>query len=669
MSYQESFHLQKDFVANYASLKPPFGPIGEFIYRRTYSREMENGKTETWYQTVQRIVEGVYTEQLLHCRLLGLPWNWNKAQTSARIMYDLIFNMKFLPPGRGLWMMGSPYVRKAGGAALNSCAFVSTKDISTEFSTPFVFAMDMLMLGVGVGSDTRGAGKKKIRYPKITQEPFIVEDSREGWVDLIRVVLDSFVGIGALPVNRDYSKVRPYGKPIRGFGGVASGPEPLERLVQDICSILSLPENTNMVSITSTQISDIMNAIGKCVVAGNVRRSAEIMFGTIDDKDFLALKNSPDADTYPKPEYAKNSDVLHGPASWRWASNNSVIIRDNEEPDYRACLDNLCSNGEPGFLWLDKARAYGRMLDEPNWVDSDACGTNPCGEQILESYELCCLCETFPSRHKNMSDFLHTLKYAYLYAKSVSLCHTHYPRTNAVALKNRRIGMSMTGITAAIARIGIRSFVEWCDSGYNYLKQLDKLYSDWLCVPMSKKITSVKPSGTVSLLPGVPPGVHFPHAEHYIRRIRVNDQSPFVEIYKKAGYVVEKDVITPNTMIISFPVKENNFLRSKKDVSAWEQIRLAALLQRYWADNQVSVTVTFKKEEEKQLLSMLEYAQFDLKCVTFLPESDAKYAQMPYETIDKDSYVSMKSKIKPVRADTEAEVLDRFCNSDTCELN
>lgn len=327
-------------------------------------------------------------------------------------------------------------------------------------------------------------------------------------------------------------------------------------------------------------------------------------------------------------------------------------------------------NGEPGYEWLDNARMYGRMGRAPDMSDMRVAGANPCVEQSLEDRELCCLVETFPSRHESYADYRKTLKYAYLYAKSVTLIPTHDARTNTVMMRNRRIGCSMTGITQAMRKFGRRDFLtSFCDAGYSYLRELDQVYSEWLCVRPSIKITSVKPSGTVSLLPGVPPGMHFPHSEFYIRRVRLQESSPLVEKLTSAGYHVEKDVYSPNTVVVSFPVQEKDFDRKKDDVSIWEQLELAAQLQQYWADNQVSVTVTFKPEEAKDIKYALELYEIRLKGVSFLPLEDHGYAQAPYETITEGEYNDMVSQITPIdTTDAVHESTAKFCDGEVCVI-
>ena len=532
-----SFKLDEEFFSNYKDNHPNWGPLGHVTYKRTYARmiEGENRKEEFW-ETVRRVVEGCYSIQKEHCIKLSLPWSDEKAQKSAKIMFSKIWNFKFLPPGRGLWMMGTEFVLKNGSMSLNNCGFASTADINLKRSKAFEFVMDALMLGVGVGFDTKGAGKITIQKPADGHFDFQIPDSREGWVEAVKLSLEAYFLGKQVPIY-DWSLIRSAGEPIRGFGGIASGPAPLKELISNIQEILT-PRIGE--TITSVDIVDLMNLIGKCVVAGNVRRSAEIALGDPTDFEFVTCK--------------QDQDKLY---SHRWASNNSVFAV--KGLDYSFISKQIEVNGEPGIFWLENARAYSRMKDKPDYKDKKAAGVNPCGEQTLESFELCCLVETFPSRHESYEEFEDTLKYAYLYAKSVTLVNTHWKETNAVMLKNRRMGISQTGIIEAFVKHGRRTIIDWCDKAYDFIKELDEEYSNWFCIPHSIKLTTVKPSGSVSLLPGVTPGIHYPHSEYYIRRIRLSKNSDLIEPIKLAGYNVEKDAYSPNTVVAEFPVHEKYF--------------------------------------------------------------------------------------------------------------
>ena len=286
------FKLSENFINKYKRKKPPFGfnGLGELVYMRTYSRIKEDGKNEKWWETVQRVVEGTYSMQKNHIETHQLGWNAWQAQKSAQEMYDRIFNMKFLPPGRGLWAMGTAITEeKKLYAALNNCAFVSTKTLKEDYAKPFCFLMDASMLGVGVGFDTKGAGEIIIKgvNKDRKEEIFEIPDTREGWVESLKLLLESYFH-GTTVVEFDYSKVRPAGEPIKGFGGVSSGHEPLKEIHGAIRNVL---DDNSGNPITVTTIVDIMNLIGKCVVAGNVRRTAEIVFGDPYDEEYLDLKN------------------------------------------------------------------------------------------------------------------------------------------------------------------------------------------------------------------------------------------------------------------------------------------------------------------------------------------------------------------------------------------
>jgi adenosylcobalamin-dependent ribonucleoside-triphosphate reductase len=654
----EKFQLSENFINKYKRKKPPFGfnGLGELVYMRTYSRIKEDGKNERWWETVQRVVEGTYSMQMNWINSHQLGWNPWQAQKSAQDMYERIFTMKFLPPGRGLWAMGTPITEEKGlYAALNNCAFVSTKTLKEDYSKPFCFLMDASMLGVGVGFDTKGAGEIVVKGVDKNRDGqlFEIPDNREGWVESLKLLLESYFH-GQAPVEFDYTKIRVAGEPISGFGGVASGYEPLEEVHEDIRKVL---EKNSGEPITITTIVDIMNLIGKCVVAGNVRRTAEIVFGDPDSEEYLDLKNyevNPHRDQY------------------GWTSNNSVFAELGM--DYTEAAKRIVDNGEPGFAWLDNMRKYSRMKNGGDDKDHRAAGGNPCLEQTLESYELCCLVETFPDNHDDFEDYARTLKYAYLYAKTVTLGRTHWSETNRVMLRNRRIGCSVSGVAQFITHRGLGTLKEWLNDGYDVIQEWDDMYSDWFAVPNSIKTTSVKPSGTVSLLAGATPGLHYPESRFYIRRIRVSKHSELLEPMKKAGYKIEPAFGSEDTtMVVEVPVDVGEGIRTAAELSIWEQFSLAAFLQRHWADNQVSCTVTFNPETEgEQIAPALNYYQYHLKGISLLPRHDyGAYPQMPYEAIDEKEYNKQVKKLGKlsfgVIKHEEAEV-DKFCNNDSCEI-
>jgi adenosylcobalamin-dependent ribonucleoside-triphosphate reductase len=544
--------------------------------------------------------------------------------------------------------MGTGFMYHRGGAALNNCGFISTRDLASDYADPFLWMMRMSMLGVGVGFDTRGKGSVTITEPKKSREPHRIGDSREGWTEAMAAILRAYTGKGPLPGGFDYSDIRPRGSRLKSFGGFASGPEPLRAMLE---SLGGLYRSYVGGKVDARLIVDTMNIVGRCVVAGGVRRSAQIAFGEPEDRQFLDLKT----DREKVKEY-------------RWVSNNSLFAR--RGMDYREAAGRSAVNGEPGYLWLENARAYGRMADPPDWADEDARGSNPCVEQTLWNRELCCLVETYPARHDTLDDYRRTLEIAYLYAKTVTLVATEDQSTNAVMLRNRRIGCSMTGVVQAINKLGYRAFLDWCDRSYRYVRELDARYSDRLCVPRSIKTTSVKPSGTVSLLAGATPGVHWEHAPYYLRRIRLTRDHPLVAMCGDAGYPVEEDVYSDNTMVVAFPVHIPLMGRGKAQVPLREKVDLAAQMQRFWSDNQVSVTAEFDPDTESgQLPRILEAYEDRLKAMVFLPSRTHGYEQPPYEAITEERYRALVVNLQPLRGDLahEREFEARYCEGGLCE--
>jgi len=643
------FKLTDAFISDYKGKQPNWGynGLGYVIYKRSYARPIENDGTEEYWQTCQRVVEGTFELQRRHIHLMGTGWKPHRAQKSAQEMFKLMWDFKFLPPGRGLWAMGSPIVMDRGiGTALFNCGFTSTQNISYDFADPFCFLFEASALGVGVGFDTKGKGQIEIVKPSLRDEIFVIQDSREGWCEALRISLNAHVGKGSTP-KYAYSEIRPFGSPIKTFGGTASGPEALRELLEnDIPEILG-----DTGKVTTTQIVDIMNVIGRCVVAGGARRSSEIALGDIDDEEFTRLK--------------LDKEKLQ---AYRWNSNNSHFVPPYFN-EYSKFIDPITTNGEPGFVYLHNIQSYGRMRDPVNDLDKRVMGVNPCGEQSLEDKELCNVVETFPAHCENFDEFKRVLKYSYLYGKTVTLTKTQWEKTNEIMLRNRRIGLSMSGIVQNINKIGFPQHIQWCRDGYDYLQQLDGIYSEWLCIRTSIKKTTVKPSGTVSLLCGATPGIHYPHSEYIIRRVRFTKDSELLKALEKAGYPSEPDYYDKNTIVVSFPIKEVLYVRGKKQTSMWEQLENAAQMQEHWSDNSVSITVDIKPEEFSELEEALVRYQSRLKTVSFLPLKDHQYKQPPYEEITEEQYTTMMSSIKKLNLNkAEHEVTDKFCDSDVCQM-
>jgi hypothetical protein len=1079
---ENRFKLDPEFVRRYIGQQPAwgYGLLSYVTYKRTYARRVDKKQladeaqrylgvsavaaeqiartstqtTEEYWQTCVRVVEGVSSVLKQHVRDTGQPWSDEKEQEHAQEMFRRIWAFKFTPPGRGLWGMGTEALELKGSGILNNCGFVSTEHLSVEhFDEPFVMLMDYSMLGVGMGFDLLGADKVTLQKPIRGVEAHVIPDTREGWIGAVQKLLRAFVGKDELPGGWDYSKIRKEGKPLRTFGGTASGPGPLKRLLMELERLcLSYVDR----KIDGAFIVDVMNLIGVCVVAGNVRRSSEISLGDPDDATFLALKDNTQqnelyaklaqiADSIPGVQKEKkaiarlqaqraklNLSVLDKTYSdyqsridrhqaritrlcsnnpeWaaidaqiralpinnhRWASNNTVLCKVGKT-DYSEIVPHTLRNGEPGYGWPEVFRQYGRLIDPPNNKDRQAKGFNPCvpagtriltrngyqaidtlldrsvdvwngeswasvtpkvtghdqplvrvelsdgtslvcteyhkwhlapkhkggdeevvraidlqpgdtlakfampivetgcdwaqaythgffcgdgqvnaetgsksallygvkqrlvshldttsvsavdaydrvyvglprglpdkyvvrhdlsvaarlawlaglfdadgcvlrnpnsvclqltsinrafllevrlmlttlgvqakvteereatirsmpdgkgghadyacqstyrllinaadthqlvrlgmkthrldlpnlrpqrdarrfvsveavekvgsadvvycfeepithrgtfegivtgqcGEQTLHDGELCCLVETYPTKNLTLDDFLTTLKYAYRYAKAVTLIPTHNQKTNAVMVRNRRIGTSMAGIIEMYSKLGMQECIEWWNLGYAEICKWDTEYSAWLGVNESIKKTSIKPGGTTPLLVGVEGGMKLPTDRYYMRTIRIDHISPLVEALRNAGYRVEPDRTTPRTMVVYFPAKAPDDVRLATDMTLWEQAALFTALQRHWSDNMVSATLTFQASEAKDVARVLEVYEGQWKCVSFLPYSSHGFPQAPYIPCTKEEYEAARSRLAPVRYDglvVSHDTDDKFCSGGLCE--
>lgn len=620
----------EDFGFDYVRYDPiEWGPVGEITYKRTY----EHNKCG-FGKTVRDVVNLCFSLQLTHCYENGITWNKDKAIKSAKTMYDLIYEMKFLPPGRGLDCGRVELVNKLGGAILNNCAFVSTGCNTLE---PFHWTTIMLCLGAGVGFDTKG--KYKIVKKDSFAVNYVIPDSREGFANAIVAKLSEYLATG-VRYNFDYSQIRKKGAIISSTGEKAGGYECLKQCIDGIDDLLKGKSGF----ISEADIADIFMLIGRLVSSANKRRSALLGLGTSE-------------------EYCKMKTPENKDHPFRWSANLSLT-----NPD-KASFKYIESGNELGVFWLDNAQKYGRMSLPPDYKDIRAQGTNPCSEQTLESYELCNLVETFPSRHENKSHFLHTLKYAYLYSKSITLAKTGFAKTDEIVNRNRRIGCSISGISDSIAKFGYNNFIHgFLPEGYKCIDYLDTVYSNWLKIPESIKKTSVKPSGTVSKLPGVNSGMSYPIGEYYFQVIRFKSDSPYITSLRNAGYkVVDLSPKEPNTHCVYFPIKVKHFTRGQDDLSMREQVELVAQLQSVWSDNQVSASIIFTEDERSDIPNVIEQYRTRVKSLTFFPKDTKRFEHQPWQKISKEEYENYVKNVKQTYFVSEREESDKFCNSISCE--
>ena len=345
-----------------------YGCFGEFIFYRTYSRMKKDGLNESWADCVIRVTEGTFSIRKDWYTKCGIEWEEKYWQIYAEKFVLSLFEMHWTPPGRGFWAMGTDYVYERGSFSLYNCAYIQIRNLPEDAA----WMMDALMNGVGVGFEATPYDVKMFYPNPDSVVKIVIGDDREGWCESIKILLESYTNLGHHTVEFDYNEIRKKGLPIRGFGGLSSGPDSLIKLHKNIrryCSEYIQKRNSTRL------IADVCNSIGCCVVAGNVRRSAEIAIGLINDETFLNLK---DYDKYPER------------AEIGWMSNNSVRLEKTEDFEYLPEIaKRVVKRGEPGFMNQLNVRKYGRVGKDDNVRVDKGTGMNPCGEIPLESYEVC----------------------------------------------------------------------------------------------------------------------------------------------------------------------------------------------------------------------------------------------------------------------------------------
>ena len=597
----------------------PFSTVGYITYKRTYARRLDEAditsNTEEFPQTVERVIKA--TNDQLGC-------NFTEAEQERLRKY--LTELKGTVAGRFLWQLGTDTVGKLGLASLQNCAFT----VIDEPVRPFTWAMDLLMLGSGVGYNIQKKNVEKLPEVNINftaptrldsnDADFIVPDSREGWVSLLGKTLKAaFLSVKEPTFTYSTVLVRGRGAVIKGFGGTASGPEDL---CDGIAKVSTILEKRAGKKLRPIDCLDIMNIIGAIVVAGNVRRSAQIAIGDADDVEYIL---------------AKRWDMGNIP-SWRAMSNNSVVCNDIKDL-HEYFWDGYEGKGEPyGLINLRLSRKIGRLGDT-NYPDPDVMGYNPCAEQSLAAYETCCLAEVYLSNIESKKEFIDVCKLLYRINKHSLSLPCHLQETADIVHKNMRMGIGVTGVLQA-------SDVQrsWLNDAYTELRAFDKEYSAKHGFPESIKLTTVKPSGTLSLLPGVTSGCHPAYSHYMIRRIRIAADHSLVQVCREHGYPVEfqrnfDGTDDHSTMVVSFPFAYPEGTKIAAEMTAIDQLEVVKWLQAEWSDNSVSCTVYYRKEELPEIKKYLaKNYKNNHKSLSFLLHNEHGFKQAPLEEITKEAY-------------------------------
>lgn len=598
-------------------MSKPWSNLAKVVFKRTYSRK-DTGVPEEWKDTVERAIAGNVRGKNV------------SPQEVARLRYFMM-NRKAGPAGRGLWFSGAPSHEKIGGAALNNCWFLTADDW-----TNYVLAQDLLMLGGGVGLSVEHRFASKL--PKVKRgvnivhkatkdADFIVPDSREGWNELIRRVLEAFFETGK---SFSYSTVciRGAGEVISGFGGTASGPQPLIGLVENLSKLLGAREGR---SVRPLDAADIICAIADMVVAGNVRRSAIIILGDPFDKEYLRAKRW-DLGTVP---------------GYRARANFSVVVDDVE--DLHPAFWKTYEHGEPfGLVNRTNMQKYGRMGELKK---DTAIGVNPCAEAMLEDGEPCNLQEIALPNLDSEAEFVEAARLMHRWGKRVALENYHHPKNQEVVHRNMRIG---TGITGCL--MSPLFSPKPLDAAYAAIIQENVASAREYNCRESIRNTVVKPSGTWSKLMDMQgyEGIHASLSKYLIQRVRFSSGDPLIPLLRAAGHNVEPEqrldgTLDLKTLVVDFYVESpDGYPVVDQGFDTWKQLDVLKMAQKHWADQAVSVTVYYKKNEIPKIKAWLSENLKYLKTISFLLQEDHGFKQAPKEAISKEAFEELSSKITPI---------------------
>ncbi|WP_431941629.1 ribonucleoside-triphosphate reductase, adenosylcobalamin-dependent [Nocardia grenadensis] len=676
-----------------------FTDTGRLVYERTYARTKPDGAKEDWPETVRRVVDG---------NLALVPERYQQPGEREDLI-RMIENFEIIPAGRHLWTSGVP------GAQFPFNCWVSGWDGKPSDHYNFTFLR--LMEGGGVGASysnsylagfppvlqtlavqivcdpthpdyqaMKDAGVLSDIYDADWAGAFEVEDSREGWAAALVDLIDTFYRDDVQHIYRvyDISRVRPSGARLKTFGGTASGPAPLARMLTEVGRILSGLVGGQLDGLSAMEID---HALAECVVSGGVRRSAR-----------MAMMHWAD----PQIEEFIRCKQLTGK---HWTTNISVEVDDyfwesvSEDPDYdgseranaidaravlKAISEGMVHNGEPG-IWDSTLSNVG----EPNRV---VC-TNPCGEITLESSEPCNL------GHVNLAAFVdeygqadedgieraHELATRFL--MRATFANVNDPKSREVLDRNRRIGVGHLGVASFLALIGIpfsktpsTMFPHYLDSWAGVVDEAAEKFAHELRIPVPVKKRTVAPTGTIAKMPGVSEGIHPIFSRYFIRRIRFSTVDPSqvaqLEEMKRQGYHVEPCQYAENTAVVSIPTKDSlveaveriygperaeEIVESADELRLFQHLNMQACYQFWWADNSVSYTANVDPETytPEDVAQTIRDFGGRLKGATIFPA--ASMPQSPYERITREEY-------EAATAVAVADGVDEQCSSGGCPI-
>lgn len=678
--------LTREFLSPYKHRPNPMEQLGSFVYTRTYSRYLPKaGRREFWWETVRRAVE----------------YNCSLAPTSreeAEKLYDNIYNMRQFLSGRTLWVGNTP-VADAYPMANYNCAFEVIDDYHAYHDLFY-----LLMVGSGVGVRVLEEDARKL--PKIRTDVKIlhkaydgkprderleftdlafsddsvtisVGDSKEGWAQALEhyfeiLTNNEYAKIKEIVVI--YDSIRPRGERLKNFGGTASGYESMMTMLDKIHKVIRAAgarDGAKRTKLKPIDLLDIANIIGENVVSGGVRRTSEI--GLIDAEDKACIEAKSQLYRQVNGRWEIDKSIAH-----RQMSNNSIYYRKKPTREMLHWhIQQMRYSGEPG--WINEEAGKKRR---PNFN-----GCNPCGEILLDSHGLCNLTTLnvmgFVKDGKlDEKGLLEAQRLSARAGYRMTCRELEIHRWNVVQERDRLLGCSLTGWQDMVNATSM--------SREDQVDLLEKLRraaheaADKIAARLGEKnpllVTTVKPEGTLSLLPSVSSGVHYSHAPYYIRRVRISASDPLCKVCEDLEYPVfpevGQDPENPVTKVVEFPVKAPAGI-VKADVTAIQQLENYLMFMKHYVDHNCSITVHVRDNEWEEVEDWVWDHWDDIVALSFLSYDDSFYELLPYEEISQEEYEKRKAAMRPFNPsiltkyeyeETDLDIGDSECVNGVCPV-
>jgi ribonucleoside-diphosphate reductase alpha chain len=610
------------------------GILSEITTYMKYSKYVpEKKRRETWEELVTRNKEMHQTK-------------FPQLKDEIEEVYKLVYAKKVLPSMRSLQFAGKPI--ELNNARIFNCSFLPLDDWRA-----FSEIMFLLLSGCGVGYSVQKHHIENLPEIKVPtkHKRYLVGDSIEGWADAVRMLCKAYFQGAPLPTF-DFRDIRAKGAQLITVGGKAPGPEPLKECLFNLQKVFERKKNGD--KLTSVEAHDMACHIADAVLSGGIRRAALISLFNLDDEDMLTCKFGNWWEENPQ----------------RGRANNSAVVlrhKITEEEFFKLWKKiELSGSGEPGIYFSN----------DKDW------GTNPCCEIALRPFQFCNLCEVNVSNVESQEDLNERVKAgAFIGTLQAAYTNFHYLRDiwQKTTEKDALLGVGMTGIgSGAILKYDLKKAADLA-------KEENARVAEVIGVNKAARVTTVKPSGTSSLVLGTSSGIHAWHNDYYIRRIRVGkNEAIYSYLAINHPELVEDDFFKPTIQaVISVPqaAPEGSILRTENVIDMLERTKLFNLEwvrkgHRKGANtNNVSATVSIQENEWEQVGNWMWENKETFNGLSVLPYFGGSYTQAPFEDITKEQFDGMAQHLHNIDLSQIVEFTDdtalmdqAACAGGACEI-